>query len=236
MDYDYTALICVRGGSKGLPGKNIRLLAGVPLLTWAIRAAKKVSRISRIIVSTDSQEIAKVAIQSGAEVPFIRPESLAQDNSSEWQVWQHALRFVQDQGYPIDGLVSVPATAPLRASKDIEACLDTFEAGDVDTVITVTDAHRSPYFNMVKSDNSDYVSLVIPPKNKITRRQDVPEVFDMTTVAYTVSPNFLLSNNGLFDGRVKSVYVPPERALDIDTLFDFKIAECLIQERKDLIK
>lgn len=232
---NYVALICVRGGSKGLPGKNVRLLSGVPLLTWAIRIAKNVDRISRVIVSTDSKEIAKVAVDSGAEVPFIRPIALAQDNSSEFLVWRHALDYLQDQKQHVDGVVSIPATAPLRSTEDVENCLDVFEAGNVDTVITVTDAHRSPYFNMVTLDDNNYSSLVISPEDTIVRRQDAPEVFDMTTVAYVVSPSFILSNESIFEGRVKSVYVPPERALDIDTLFDFKIAECLIQERKDLL-
>jgi N-acylneuraminate cytidylyltransferase len=219
-------LICARGGSKGLPGKNIKMLAGKPLIAWAIEHAKAVKRIERVLVSTDSQEIAEIARQYGAEVPFMRPEALAQDHSPEWLVWRHALKFVEDSwGVRPDVLVCVPVTAPLRLPIDIENCLDEYEKSRSDIVISVTDAHRSPYFNMVKTLPDGFVELVL--KSEITRRQDAPVVYDMTTVSYVADPEFVLTKNGLFEGRVSAVHVPVERALDIDTPFDFKIAEFL---------
>ena len=226
------ALICARGGSKGLPGKNIRFLAGRPLIAWAISQAKAVNRVQRVIVSTDSEDIAEVARQAGAEVPFLRPAQLAQDNSPEWLVWRHALDFVKgDAGTYPDGLLVVPATAPLRAVTDLEQCLDEYEKGGVDVVVTVTDAHRSPYFNMVQVRKDGTVGLVIPPMSAIVRRQDVPVVYDLTTVAYVARPEFVMTQNGIFEGRVRSVHVPLERAIDIDTALDFKIAECLMGAR-----
>lgn len=223
------ALICARGGSKGLPGKNIRLLAGKPLITWAIDQARAVKRISRVIVSTDSEEIAAVARKAGADVPFLRPAELAQDKSPEWLVWRHALTHLKETNgdYP-DALVVIPATAPLRSVEDLERCLDEYEKGESDMVITVTDANRSPYFNMVKVLPDGAVGLVIPPEGSITRRQDAPVVYDMTTVAYVARPEFVMTRNGTFEGRVRHVHIPTERALDIDTALDFKIAECLI--------
>jgi CMP-N-acetylneuraminic acid synthetase len=223
------ALICARGGSKGLPGKNIRLLAGKPLIAWAIDQARAVERIGRVIVSTDSEQIAAVAREAGAEVPFLRPAELAQDSSPEWLVWRHALNYLKesDGTYP-DALIVIPATAPLRAVSDLEHCLDEYEKGGADVVITVTDAHRSPYFNMVKLLPDGAVSLVIPPEDSITRRQDAPVVYDMTTVAYVAMPEFVMTRNGTFEGRVRHVHIPAERALDIDTLLDFRIAECLM--------
>ena len=223
------ALICARGGSKGLPGKNIRPLAGRPLIAWAITQARAVARVNRVIVSTDSADIAAVAREHGAEVPFIRPAELAQDQSPEWLVWRHALDYLKQSAgtYP-DGLMVVPATAPLRAVEDLEHCLDAYEKGDADVVITVTDAHRSPYFNMVRSNPDGTVGLVIPPDGAVVRRQDAPAVFDMTTVAYVARPGFIMTRNGLFEGKVRSVHVPVERAIDIDTLLDFRIAECLM--------
>lgn len=226
------ALICARGGSKGLPGKNIRFLAGRPLIAWAISQAKAVKRVERVIVSTDSEDIAEVARQAGAEVPFLRPAQLAQDNSPEWLVWRHALDFVKgDAGTYPEGLLVVPATAPLRAVTDLEQCLDEYEKGGVDVVVTVTDAHRSPYFNMVQVRKDGTVGLVIPPRSAIVRRQDVPVVYDLTTVAYVARPEFVMTQNGIFEGRVRSVHVPLERAIDIDTALDFKIAECLMGAR-----
>lgn len=223
------ALICARGGSKGLPGKNIRPLAGKPLIAWAIDQARAVKRIGRVIVSTDSEDIAAVARESGAEVPFLRPAELAEDNSPEWLVWRHALNYLKETegAYP-RALIVVPATAPLRAVADLERCLDEYEKGRADMVITVTDAHRSPYFNMVKVQSDGTVGLVIPPEGSISRRQDAPVVYDVTTVAYVARPKFVMTRNGVFDGRVRHVHIPAERALDIDTLLDFRIAECLM--------
>ncbi len=226
------ALICARGGSKGLPGKNIRPLAGKPLIAWAIEQARAVKRISRVIVSTDSEEIAAVARKAGAEVPFLRPVELAQDKSPEWLVWRHALNYLKetDGDYP-DALIVVPATAPLRVVEDLECCLDEYEKGDADMIITVSDANRSPYFNMVKVLPDGGVGLVIPPEGSITRRQDAPAVYDMTTVAYVARPKFVMTKNGTFEGRVRHVHIPTERALDIDTPLDFMIAECLIDSQ-----
>lgn len=226
------ALICARGGSKGVPAKNTRSLAGRPLISWAIECALAVERVSRVIVSTDSLEIAGVATTAGAEVPFLRPANLAEDTSSEWLVWQHALTYLHqtDGAYP-DALLVVPATAPLRTVADLDRCLDEFLRGDVDTVISVTDAHRNPYFNMVTTLVDGTARLVMPPTAAIVRRQDAPPIFDMTTVGYVVRPDFVMQSCGLFEGRVRSVHVPLERALDIDTLLDFQIAEWMMAAR-----
>jgi CMP-N-acetylneuraminic acid synthetase len=225
----FTALVCARSGSKGLPGKNVRRLAGKPLIGWAIEQALAVSSVSRVIVSTDSEEIAAVAREHGAALPFLRPAELARDETPEWQVWQHALRFLHDQeGCLPAGLVVVPPTAPLRSSMDIERCIAAFEDGRADIVITVTDAHRNPYFNMVAVDADDNARVVMAVDRQPARRQDAPVVYDMATVAYVACPEFVVAHHGLFEGVVRSVYVPRARALDIDTLLDFRIAECLM--------
>lgn len=228
------ALVCARGGSKGLPGKNIRPLAGKPLIAWAIHQAKAVMRIDRVLVSTDAPEIARVALAAGAEVPFVRPSELAQDTSPEWLVWRHALDYLRqaDGRYP-DVLMVVPATAPLRHVSDLKRCLDEYDKGEADAIITVTDSHRSPYFNMVKQNPDGNVSLVIPPAGPLFRRQDVPTVYDITTVAYVVRPEFVMGESGIFSGVVRHVHVPVERALDIDTLLDFRIAEALLADGSD---
>ncbi len=226
---EIVALICARGGSKGLPGKNIRPLAGRPLIAWAISHARAVPRIGRIIVSTDSEEIAAVAREAGAEVPFLRPAELAGDDSPEWLSWRHALNFMKatSGAYP-DALIVVPATAPLRAPVDLENCLDDFAKGGADIVFTVTDARRNPYFSMVKRDADGAVSLVIPPEGPVVRRQDAPAVYDITPVAYVARPEYVMTRIGLFQGSARIVHIAPERAVDIDTLLDFKIAECLL--------
>lgn len=227
-----TAFIFARGGSKGLPGKNIRPLGTKPLIAWSIEHAFSVKRIERVIVSTDSEDIVNVAREYGAEVPFIRPSELARDDSPEWLAWRHALNYLLDtEGALPEVMVSVPTTAPLRLPLDIENCLDEYEKGDADIVVTVTDAHRSPYFNMVKAQADGTIGLVIPPQSVIARRQDAPVVYDMATVAYVVRPEFVMTHNATFEGRVRAVHVPTERAIDIDTLLDFQIAECLLNVR-----
>lgn len=229
----YLGLICARGGSKGVPGKNIRTIAGKPLIVHAIEMALQVDEIDRVIVSTDSEEIAKVARTTAADLPFMRPPELAADDSSEWLVWRHALRFVmENSGEAYDGLVVVPTVAPLRKVEDLYACIREFEKGEVDVVVTVTEAHRNPYFNMVCEDKDGYCQLVIPPESNVSRRQDAPIVYDMTTVAYVVRPQFVLEANSLFEGLVRSVQIPRERSLDIDTEFDFTLAEYLLDHKK----
>jgi len=222
------AFIFARSGSKGLPGKNTRFFAGKPLIAWSIERALAVSRISRVIVSTDSDEIATISRNFGAEVPFIRPPELATDESPEWFSWRHGLEYLRETTGEIpDVMVSVPTVAPLGLASDIENCLDEYEKGMSDVVITITDAHRNPYFNMVRSNSDGTFGLVNTPKSNVTQRQDGPKVFDMATVCYVANSAFVMSHNSLFEGRVGGVHVPVERAIDIDTELDFEIASFL---------
>lgn len=226
------AFVFARGGSKGLPGKNLRPFVGKPLIAHAVEHALAVPRIDRVIVSTDSTDIAGVARDFGAEVPFLRPADLAADDSPEWLSWRHALKFIQEETGVLPGaMVSVPVTAPLRRPKDIERCLDLYLAGGVDVVVTVSEARRSPYFNMVQMRSDGTVGLVIPPSKEFARRQDVPAVFDMATNVYVADPEFVMSKDSIFQGRVKGVEVPPERAIDIDTLLDFEMAEFIVSRQ-----
>jgi len=223
------AVIFARGGSKGVPRKNLRLLAGTPLIGHAIAAARTSHLIDRVIVSTDDDEIAAVALSCGAEVPFMRPAELAKDDSPEWAAWQHAVRTIEQlDNQEISVLVSIPATAPLRAVEDIDACISMLLGSDADVVITVTTADRNPYFNMVTLDRDNSARLVIRPERILYHRQDAPEVFDMTTVAFAARKEFVMRATSVFDGKVKAVVVPKERALDIDTELDLAFAEFLM--------
>jgi N-acylneuraminate cytidylyltransferase len=225
--------IFARGGSQGVPGKNIRLLAGKPLIAYAIETAFQSEFIDRVVVSTDDEKIAQVAQDFGAEVPFIRPKELAQNNSPEWLAWQHAIRILKerDNSRELDVFVSIPPTAPLRSVEDVDNAIQTFLESDVDVVITVKNASRHPSFNMVSIDENGCTTLVLPPSNTICRRQDIFPVYDMTTVAYVASPQFIMEAKSIFDGKVKSVIIPEERALDIDTELDFEIVELMMRKR-----
>ena len=227
-----TAFTFARGGSKGLPGKNIRPLAGKPLIGWAIEQALDVPEIGRVVVSTDDTAIAEVARNFGAEVPFLRPAQLASDTASEWDAWRHALRFLEDRESMLpEPFISVPATSPLRLPEDIAACIALYRQGGADMVVAVTEANRNPWFNVVYTRDDGTVVPVNNPDGLVARRQDAPVVHDMTTIAYVADPLYVLNGRGIFEGRVRAVEVPLERSIDIDTAHDFAIADFLMRQR-----
>ena len=220
------ALICARKNSKGLLGKNLRLLGGIPLIVHSINTAHQTPLIDRIYVSTDCPIIAETALSSGAEVPFLRPSNLAEDTSSEWLVWRHAIKhFFDDITAP---MVVLPPTGPLRTLQDVNKAINLFNDHDCDIVITSVPSYRNPNFNMVKSRLDGTVSLAQATGSTYYRRQDAPEYFDMTTNCYVVDPTFVLKKNGIFDGVVRQIVVMPENAVDIDNQLDLDWAEFLM--------
>lgn len=225
------AFIFARGGSKGLPGKNIKKLAGKPLLQYSIEIAEASSLIDKIFVSTDDEKIAEIARSCGAIV-IERPFELAQDDTPEWLAWRHAIEWVTLYYGAFDSFVSLPATSPLRSVGDVEKAILKRQQQNSDICIAITPASRSPYFNMVKLNKDGFVELVSTPKNEFTRRQDAPLIFDITTVVYASTASFILENYGLFSGTVTSIEVPKSRAVDIDDIYDFKMAETILQESK----
>jgi CMP-N-acetylneuraminic acid synthetase len=234
ITHPYTiGLICARGGSKGVHRKNLRLLAGKPLLGWAIEVARKCPSLDRVVVSTEDAEIAEVARSFGAEVPFVRPQELAEDNSPELAVWQHALRTLasEERGLP-EVMVNIPATSPLRAVQDVEGCVAELLKYNADLCLTVREAQRNPYFNMIKMEDG-WASVVITPATPTFRRQDAPTVYDITTVAYGVRSEYVLRANRLLEGKVRAVIVPEERALDIDSELDMAFGEFLMSRQKN---
>jgi N,N'-diacetyl-8-epilegionaminate cytidylyltransferase len=223
------ALICARGGSKGVPRKNIRPLGGIPLIAWSIKAARACELIDRIVVSTEDVEIAEVGRRFGAEIPFMRPAELAQDDSPEWLVWGQALETLYAlNGYRPDYLVNLSPTSPFRSVADIRRSLEMIQTGQAEIIISVKEAARSPYFNMVELDDRCFAHLSKVTMPRITRRQAAPPVYDMTTVVYACRAEFVLQASHIFDGRIQALLVPEIRALDIDTELDFKFAEFLV--------
>lgn len=221
--------IFARGGSKGVKNKNIRSVAGKPLIGYAIETALQSVLIDQVIVSTDDERIKQTALEFGAQVPFMRPSELASDTSPEWLSWQHAVQTMKDTGNEFDIFVSIPTTSPLRIVQDVDQCIKTL-MNDVkaDGVISVCKASRHPSFNMVLRDDQGYADIAMPYDQEIFRRQDVPDMYDITTVAYAARSEFILSASSLFEGRIKAVEVPRERSLDIDTEFDLKLAELIL--------
>jgi len=219
--------IFARGGSKGLPRKNILPLGGRPLICHSIDTAKQVAQLDKVFVSTDDTEIKAIAISAGAIV-IDRPDELASDQSPEWLSWQHAIEWVTAQYGSFDEFVSLPATSPLRSVKDVEDAIAKRSSAQADICISVTPASRSPFFNMVKTNDIGLVELVNKRDLAVSRRQDAPTVFDITTVVYAASPEFVLSNSNIFDGIVTSIEIPKKRAIDIDDIYDFKLAEIIL--------
>ena len=219
----FNVLICARGGSKGLKDKNIKLFSGKPLISWTISLAKKIKEVENIYVSTDSKKIANISKKYGAKVPFLRPKDLAKNNSSEWDAWRHALDFFSKKNIETDALIILPVTSPLRRLSDINKCINAFKKKKC-TIICITDSYRNPYYNMVTQKK--YCKL-FRYKKKYHTRQELPKVYDVTTICFILKPSTIFKSNYLYDDKVYGVKVPKKISVDIDDLIDFKFAEYL---------
>lgn len=222
------ATICARGGSSGLPGKNIKLLAGKPLIVHTIEQAFACQRIKRVFVSTDSPEIAEVARSAGAEVPGLRPAELATATAAKMPVIRHLVGLMEAQGVEVSRIVDLDPTSPLRLMTDIESCLDLLDT-DTDVVITGYPAEKNPYFNMVEAKPDGNIGLVKSLPGGVVARQQAPVVFAMNASVYVWHRHTL--DLGLWEGRVKLHAMPRERSIDIDTPIDFRLVELLLAER-----
>jgi len=234
-------ILCVigaRGGSQGVPGKNVRPLLGQPVIAWAISKALAVPGIDRVVVSTDSDQIAEVALAAGAEVPFVRPEAIASSDAGKFQVWQHALMACEQQdGVAYDVYVDIDCTNPLIETGDIEGALQHFrrlreDGRNPDAVFTVSEARRNPYFNLVESNAEGTLKMSKSLGNgTVLARQRAPAVFEHVAGTYVLDTGYLRSANHLLDGRVFGYQIPPDRAFDIDSELDFSIIEFLLKRQ-----
>lgn len=228
----FPAFIFARGGSKGLPNKHLLKIRGKTLIEIAVDHCVASKCFDCVVVSTDDEKIAAVARAGGALVPFVRPASLGADNCPEMEAWRHALDwYTASVGSLPDFFVSVPATAPTRDPADICKCLDLYKTGEYDVVLTGSPAKRHPAFNLVKKTSGNVVKLLSDDGTSgISRRQDVGEAFDVQTCCYVVRPEFIYTNNSLFDGVVGMVEVAYRNSVDIDYYEDFVLARALLEE------
>lgn len=222
------AFVFARGGSKGVVRKNLREIDGVSLVERAIRTARGIDLVSSVFVSTDDQEIASVSEVVGATV-IRRPDDLSTDDSAEWSAWRHAVNWVRDRVGDFSVFLSVPPTAPLRSAGDLQVCIAALDSR-TDVVVTMTPAVRNPWFNMVLQDEEGYVHRVIASQPPIVRRQDAPDVFDLSTVAFVTRPDFIMSHDSIWDGKIRGIQVAVERAIDIDSELDLRMAQFLSSE------
>lgn len=223
-------LIPARGGSKGVPGKNTKLLAGKPLLAYTAAAALAAQHLSRVVLSTDDEQIAAVGRACGIEVPFLRPAELAQDHSPTLPVVQHALRTLEAAGEQFDAVCLLQPTNPLRRAVDIDACITLFEREQADSVVTVlpVPAEYNPHWVYFRAADGS-LRLSTGESTPIPRRQALPPAFHREGSVYVTRRDVILEENSLYGQRVLGVELDPARSVNIDTPDDWAHAEALLQ-------
>lgn len=225
--------ICARKGSKRLKNKNLKNLMGKPLIAHTIETAKKWKKADKIIVSTDSKEIAEVSRKFGAETPFIRPEHLATDSAPKLPVIKHAVKYLMDEkNEKYDLVVDLDPTSPLRTVDDLDKAYEIMIEKKPINLFSVCHARKNPYFNMVELDNKGYAHICKEPDFNVYRMQDAPQVYEMNASIYMFWTKNLITDNAI---NLKSmIYVMPyERSIDIDSESDFKMVEYFMLNKFD---
>lgn len=224
------AVITARGGSKRLPGKNIRALGGKPLLAWTVLAARECTApLHAVVLSTDDEKTAEVGRQFGADVPFMRPAELATDTAGSLEVVQHAVRFIEARDkVTMDWVLLLQPTSPLRTAADIDAAVKLADASKCDSVISVTEMPVHPVFaKRIDAGGCLQPFGAVVPEN--LRRQDAkPEAYAYNGAIYLTRRSTLMEENSFYGARIFPYIIPTERAIDIDTMHDFTLAEVLM--------
>lgn len=221
-------VIPARGGSKGIPCKNIKMLAGRPLIAYTIDVAKQLADNADICLSTDDGNIAKVAADCGLEVPFMRPAELATDTAGTYEVLMHALDFYKDKGKEYDILVLLQPTSPLRTADDVKGALSLFTP-DIDMVVSVKEAATNPYYNAYEEDSDGFLHIS-KGNGTFTRRQDAPHVWEYNGAVYVINVASLYKMQ-LGEFRRRRCYVMDSfRSLDLDTSLDWAVAEIIMKK------
>lgn len=224
--------ITVRGGSKGVPGKNWRVVAGLPLFGHSVRHAVQSGLFDSVVVTSDAPEVLSTARELGASDVVERPAQLATDTAGKVPAIVHAvLEIEQRTGHRFDTVVDLDATSPLRSVADVIGTVELLESTGADSVITGAEAHRSPYFNLVEQDPATGVVAVSKPLG-ILRRQDAPRAFDMNASVYAWKRDSVIADPVVFFPTTLIFEMPPERSLDIDSEFDFAVVDWLMQQKE----
>ena len=218
----------MRAGSKGVVNKNLKLINNKPLLYYTISQAKKSKIFTKIVVSTDSNKIAKISKKYGAEVFFKRPKKMSTSTSPKIPVVRHALiKSEKEFDLKFDYIFDLDVTSPLRTVNDLQKAFKLFKKNNSDNLISATNSDKSPYFNQIEFKKSKY-DIVKRIKNFPKRRQDSPKVYDMNASIYIWKRNKLLSSDNLFTNKTSLYLMPPERSCDIDTQLDFEFVNYMI--------
>ena len=222
-------LIAARGGSKGVPGKNIRKLGKMPLIAHTIQSAIKSDLFSHVIISTDDEKIAKIAKQFGAEVPFLRPKKLGTDKVDYNKVIMHAVTKLKKLGYEFDILVNRDCTVPFIENSDMKKAVKLLKKDNCDLVCGVYKQHHNPYFNMMELDSKGYLKFSKKMKNRAQGRQNAPIVYQLNGL-FAINVNQFLKHKKIYMPKIAPVEIPPETGLMIDTEFEFQIADCVAKK------
>jgi len=234
MKKNILCTICARGGSKGVKNKNIKLLHGKPLIAYTIEQALNSKLFEYIVVSTDSDKIAEVSKEYGAEIFFRRSSEMSSDKAGKLEVIRDAfLRSEEHYNTTFDYLIDLDATAPLRNTDDIINSFRQFLENNNDNLITAMSSRRSPYFNLIEVDENGNVNLSKPLNERIIRRQDTPKTYDMNASIYIWKRDTILNKDKLFLERTGLFIMPEERSIDIDTPLDFKFVEFIMEKLDD---
>jgi CMP-N,N'-diacetyllegionaminic acid synthase len=224
--------ICARGGSKGIKNKNLKKLNRKPLIAHTIDQAKKTELFEHIVISTDSDEIAAIAIQFGAEVFFKRSAKMASDTAGKLEVIRDAfIRSEKHYKKTFNYQIDLDATAPLRSTADIVNSFNQLKKNNNDNLITAMPSRRSPYFNIIEQEKSGKIYLSKKLDNPIIRRQDAPKSYDMNASIYIWKRECILHAQTLFLEKTGLYIMPEERSIDIDTELDYKFVEFLMKRK-----
>jgi len=225
------AIIPARGGSKGIPHKNIKNLNGKPLIFYTIREAKKSKFLSRIVVSTDDEKISNVSKRYGVDV-IKRPKKLAKDTTSSEAVIKHAINYLKKkEGFRADILVLLQPTSPLRKVNDIDNSIKKFLTSNCSCVVTVCETSHTPYW-MYKITKNDKLEKLIKNKKVIKRRQDTPIVYQLNGAVYVFHAKKIMKDQSIVSGDVRAYVMPYERSIDTDQPFDLFICEMILTNWK----
>lgn len=217
-------IIPARGGSKTIPRKNLKIMAGKPLIAWTIAEAQKSKYLDRLILSSEDPEIIEMAQKLGCEVPFVRPVELAQDDTPGIEPVIHAINNI---GEKYDYIVLLQPTSPLRTANDIDDCIGFCNAEDAAICVSVCEADQSPYWMYTLNDKQRLYPLM-PEGSSVQRRQDLPKVYVENGAIYMAKTDYLLTTKNFITEGTLAYIMPTERSWDIDTEIDFLFCELII--------
>jgi N-acylneuraminate cytidylyltransferase/CMP-N,N'-diacetyllegionaminic acid synthase len=231
MNKKIIGIIPARGGSKGVYKKNIKLLAGKPLIAYTIEAGLRSKYVDRIVVSTENIEIAEISKKYGAEV-IKRPKRLAMDDTPTLLVLQHVVQYLEEkENYHPDIIITLQPTSPLRNEKDIDSAVSKFIRNGADSVVSLCVVEHHPYWMKILKGNKVYPSIKM--KKEFTKRQDLPKIYRLNGAVYVTKRDVLMKENTILGKDTRAIIMPQNKSVDVDTNLDFKLAEILIEELRN---